>query len=126
MRKNEQGLAEKLDKCNSLDENIQNAREKHKKNTVCATKHLIFSIQCCIIKHRRGETGWFCVSMNKKRRQTRQRPCREGGADEFQDAVLYPQARAAGAADHLDCYHGDVLRDALRSEEHTSELQSPS
>lgn len=42
--------------------------------------------------------------MNKKRRQTRQRPCREGGADEFQDAVLYPQARAAGAADH----HTDI------------------
>jgi len=42
VRKNEQGLAEKLDKCNNLDENIQNTREKHKKNTVCATKHLIF------------------------------------------------------------------------------------
>jgi hypothetical protein len=31
VRKNEQGLAEKLDKCNNLDENIQNTREKHKK-----------------------------------------------------------------------------------------------
>lgn len=58
-----------------MPENIQNTREKHKKNTVCATKHLIFSIQCCIIKHRHGEAGWFGVSMNKKRRQTRQRPC---------------------------------------------------
>jgi hypothetical protein len=98
-----------------MAENIQNTRKKHEKNTVYAAKHLVFSIQCFIIKYRRGETGWFCASMNKKRRQTRQRPCREGEADEFQDAVLCPQARAAGAADHLDCHHGDVLRDALDS-----------
>lgn len=33
----------------------------------------------------------------------------------YEDKLLYPQARAAGAADHLDCHHGDVLRDALDS-----------